>query len=109
MIKEEELLEAIAECQGVRSPNANTCLKLASYYTILDHIKKGEEVKGMPMIPDYSYASGPAYRSETEFGKMISKLETNKTLKIIDELMTTLQVVNPRLYMSVLRKLESNE
>ena len=49
MIKEEDLQEAIAECQGVRNPNANTCLKLASYYTILDHTKEEEERRRIHM------------------------------------------------------------
>ena len=36
MITEQDLLEAIAECQGQRNPNANTCIKLAAYYIILE-------------------------------------------------------------------------
>ena len=34
MIREEDLQEAIAECQGQRNPNANTAIKLAAFYTI---------------------------------------------------------------------------
>lgn len=34
MIKLEDLEEAIAECQGQRNPNADTCIKLAAFYTI---------------------------------------------------------------------------
>lgn len=108
MITEKELHEAIAECQGVRNPNANTCLKLASYYTILDHIS-GEEIKRV--IPEYSYASEKisgniSYRSDTEFSKLIDGRDQKEVWGVIDELMTTLQVVNPRLYASVIRKLE---
>lgn len=106
MIKKQELLEAIAECQGVRNPNSNTCLKLASYYTILDHIDEQKEKEVVSVLPSYSYASAPKYESETEFGKTIEDMEQNEVMKIIDELMTTLQVVNPRLYKSVIRKLE---
>lgn len=63
----------------------------------------------MSIIPQsYSYASYPKYSSETEFGKIIEEMDENDVLKIIDELMTTLQVVNPRLYMSVIRKLEDS-
>ena len=109
MIHEQELLDAIAECQGTRNPNSNTCLKLASYYIILDHIKEKERKDEMSIIPQsYSYASYPRYSSETEFGKIIEEMDENDVLKIIDELMTTLQVVNPRLYMSVIRKLEDS-
>ena len=38
MITENDLQEAIAECEGVRNPTANTCLKLAAFYTIKDKL-----------------------------------------------------------------------
>ena len=38
MITEKDLQDAIAECQGERKPNANTCIKLAAYFTIYDHL-----------------------------------------------------------------------
>ncbi len=101
MITEKELLEAIAECQGQRNPNANTCIKLASFYTILDHIEKEDEK------PVYSFSSAPqvTYTSETEFAKRIQGMEINDVLAVFDELMTTLSVVNPALYKSVMRML----
>ena len=34
MITEMDLQEAIAECQGKRNPNADTCIKLAAFYII---------------------------------------------------------------------------
>ena len=104
MIREEELLDAIAECQGQRNPNASTCIKLASYYTILDHIK---EAMSLPEVSQYSFASGPevVYNSDTEFGQMVQRMDVNDVLAVMDELMTTLKVLNPRLYSGVMRKL----
>ena len=104
MINEQELLEAIAECQGQRNPNANTCIKLASFYTILDHIKEEPKVSE---IPTYSYALPPQeqYSSETEFGKRIANMDTVEVLMVMDELMTTLSIINPRLYNGVMSKL----
>ena len=102
MITEKELREAIAECQGQRNPNANTCIKLASYYTILDHIKEEE-----PMST-YSFASQPKmlqYVSETEFGKCIQEMSIEDVLAVMDELMTTLSIIYPRLYNGVMAKL----
>jgi len=107
LIKKEELLEAIAECQGQRNPNAVTCYKLASYYTILDHItdasKKEEPVRS------YSLAPPPAdkvyYESDTEFGNKVQNMDINDVLSVMDELMETLAVINPRLYNGVMRKL----
>ena len=104
MIKEQELLEAIAECQGQRNPNANTCIKLASYYTILDHIKEEPKVSEMPT---YSFAAPPEvkYTSDTEFGQKVSNMDIIDVLTVMDELMTTLSVINPRLYNGVMAKL----
>ena len=104
MITENDLHEAIAECQGTRDPNANTCLKLASYYTILDHIRKDEPIE----VPSYSYASVPTqevYSSRSEFGTLIPELDQYETMKVIDELMETLRILQPRLYSATMRKL----
>ena len=100
MIKEHDLLEAIAECQGERNPNANTCRNLAAYYTLLDHLYPSNNIK-----EDYSYSAPPIYQSETEFGELLQMKDINEILPVIDELMTTLQVINPRLYAGVIRKL----
>ena len=110
MIKETDLLEAIAECQGERNPNANTCIKLAAYYTILDHIKSKEK----PVIEDRSYSYDPPtedaeqpfkYSSKSEFGELISELDLNQSLRIIDELMETLRIMCPKLYDATIRQL----
>ena len=104
MITENDLLEAIAECQGVRSPTATTCIKLAAYYTIYDSMFGKKEDP-----PEYSYASAPVsevtYESDTDFGKAIAGRDINEVLPLIDELMTTLQAIQPRLYNSVMRRL----
>jgi hypothetical protein len=108
MITERDLKEAIAECQGTREPNANTCIKLAAYYTILDHIKE-QAVK-----PTYSYSYSPtpvvsasyiSYDGESDFAKKIDGMDSYKMLDVMDELMETLYVLNPNLYNSVMRKL----
>ena len=51
MITEKDLQEAIAECEGARNPNANTCIKLAAFYTIRQHMF-GEQ-------PSYSFSAPP--------------------------------------------------
>lgn len=108
MIREQELLDAIAECQGQRNPNASTCIKLASFYTILDHINNVDKREdNAPLeLPSYSYDAMPeTYTSDTEFGQRIVNMDINDVLTIMDELMTTLSIVNPRLYDAVMRKL----
>ena len=105
MITEQDLLSAIAECQGQRNPNANTCIKLAAYYTILNNMQ-GKEPQEPPV---YSFATEPVrsvdYSSDTEFYSKIENKPAEEVYAIMDELMTALMVVNPRLYDSVMRKL----
>lgn len=103
MISEKELNEAIAECQGVRNPNAATCLKLAAFYTIQDHMST-------PQM-GYSYAAPEqtdqvSYDSGTEFSDAIYGKNSNDMWAIMDELMTVLQATNKRLYNGVLAKIE---
>lgn len=110
MITQKDLQEAIAECEGQRNPNANTCIKLAAFYTIQQHMF------GQP--PEtYSFASAEnvvksgtavvGYESGSEFSELINGMNLIDLMPIMDELMTTLQVVHPRLYEGVLRKLKN--
>lgn len=106
MIRKNEVIDAIAECQGERNPNANTCIKLAAYYIILDHLDQPETAKYEPLPVQYSYdAPKQEYQSDTEFFEAVSKLDQYDAMEIVDEIMTTLQVVNPRLYASAMRKI----
>lgn len=103
MITEKDLIEAIAECQGQRNPNANTCIKLAAYYTILQHINGGP-------APAYSYDAGPetfSLDSDSEFTEIINKKSPADYLPVLDELMMTLEVLNPALYGATIRKLRN--
>jgi len=103
VITVKDLDEAILECQGQRNPNAETCIKLAAYLTIK------RELYGEPVMQ--SFSSEPAekitYNSGTEFSKLIEGQDINDILPIIDELMTTIQTINGRLYKAIIRKIES--
>lgn len=103
MIRRDDLLEAIAECEGVKNPNSHTCMMLSAFYTILDHM---EDEK--PVI-DYSFAPAPqeesTYNSGTEFSDAVQGKDINQLLEIMDELMSTLQVLYPRLYDGVMIKI----
>lgn len=115
MITEHDLLAAIAECQGERNPNANTCIKLAAYYTILDHVQeKTAPVVTERAVTPYSFAAEPArtetetritYDSGTEFAQTISGMNAADAWSVMDELMNVLQATQPRLYNGVLRQL----
>ena len=96
MINEYELKQAIEECQSQPNPNANTCIKLASYLTILDNLTKSEG-------KNYSYSNGIV--SGSEFGKIAQTKDADAVMRLIDELVSTVQIVNPRLYDSFIVKL----
>ena len=105
MITEHDLQEAIAECEGQRNPSANTCLKLAAFYTIKDKMfpdKQDDVVK----IPQYSYArSEMDVTPESEFRQVIKGMDPEIFLDIMEELMETVHTLIPKLYDGVMRKL----
>ena len=113
MITEQDLQEAIAECEGQRNPNANTCIKLAAFYTIRDHMFGGGDNQGneaysfAPAASDF-HAGEPESRlidSGTQFSDLVNTMDLAEVLEIMDELMTTIQVTNPRLYAGVIRRM----
>ena len=93
LITRSDLLDAIAKCQGQKNPNANTCIKLAAYYTILDHTPEEKF--------DYSYADEPL----SEFKYIISKKSSDRVMSVMDDLMEELQRVNPKLYYATMERL----
>ena len=102
MIRREELDEAIAECQGERNPNANTCMKLAAYYTIKNEMY-GQDI-------GYSYATEPKttidYQGETEFAELIKGKNINDIMPVIEDLVETVKILLPRVYAGFIRNLE---
>ena len=126
MISEMDLQEAIAECEGQRSPNANTCLKLAAFYTIRDQLfgRKNEKPDGqyisledaeriLNMRSGFSHDSGIdqktsvaiSYSSGTEFSDAIHGKDIDAILPVLDEVMDSVRMVIPRLYDGAIRKL----
>lgn len=104
MITIDDLKAAIAEMQGERNPNANTCIKLAAYYTILKELEP-ESMSGYSHEPAPTVKETVRYYSETEFGEAIEGKDFDSVLSLIDELMTTLSAIQPRLYAGVMRRL----
>lgn len=109
MITEKDLQEAILECEGQRNPNASTCLKLAAFYTIKNEMFGKKED---PVATAYSYDSPPYektvdYDGDSEFARKVDGKDAYDMWRIMDELMTTLSVVEPKLYQAVLRKINA--
>ena len=113
MITEHDLQEAILECQGKRNPDASTCIKLAAFYTIREHLFP-DATKMIEPQPMYSFAAEPAperkaeidYQSNTDFSRLISGRDPADVWPIIDDLVTAVQTLHPRLYNSFIQQLE---
>ena len=114
MITEKDLQAAIAECNGERNPNSSTCLKLAAFYTIKDHLyPEQQEMLQKPTersTQAYSYASGVEDEigtfGDTEFALAIAGRPASEIWPVIIELMDVLSAINPRLYAGVMRKID---
>ena len=104
MIREQDLRDAIAECQGERNPDAKTCIKLAAYYTILDNITP----KALPAV---SYDVPPentiSLQSGSDFSQLVNGRKVEDAMPIIDELVQTVEVIAPAVYQAFLRKLDN--
>ena len=107
MITKRDLETAIAECQGKKSPDAKTCIMLAAFYTIKREMY-GEDKDAVQTA--YSYAPAPVRNtividSDSEFARAIDGRKQEEILPIINELMETLSIIQPRLYDAVMDKL----
>ena len=105
MITEQDLKEAIAECEGTRNPSASTCIKLAAFYTILEHLY-GEEKTD---YTGYAFSSSPdeIKYSDSEFAQIVKDVGISRSFGVIDEAIQTIEVLNPRLYRSIINKLHN--
>ena len=110
MITLNDLDAAIAECQGKRNPDANTCIKLAAFYTIKN------ELYGKPDKPEFiGYSTEPPqvdnsqqivdYDGKSDFAQAVNGMPIERVMSVIDELMTALYVDNRAMYRAVLRQL----
>ena len=115
MITEQDLQAAIAECQGKRNPDANTCIMLAAFYTIRREMFGKAEQKECAenALSNYSYAPPPDQKpylisldSDTDFARVIEGREPEEIMPIMDEAMTLLQAVYPACYTAIMKKLE---
>lgn len=93
MITRQDLINAINKCQGQKNPNVNTCIKLAAYYTLLDHIVER----------DYSYSRGPS----NDFMSIVSERKYDEVMGIMEELMDEVRKSDPRLYNLTMDRLKN--
>ena len=112
MITENDLQEAIAECQGKRNPDAKTCMMLAAFLTIKREMYPDHSADPGRMVepaPAYSFAPPPDglidYKSGSAFAARIDGRQAAEIWPIFEELVEAVHLVNPRLYRSFMDKL----
>jgi hypothetical protein len=108
LITKHDLDEAIAECQGQRNPNANTCIKLASFFIIRRELFEEDKEDEQFSQPMFSYSSGDnliGRYGDSEFLEVVEGKPVENVMMIMDELMDSMQVLQPRIYDGVMRKI----
>ena len=93
MITRRELDSAIRECEDLPASYGN-CEKLAVFYTILDHAFGESEQTVKQTVEDVG---------GSDFLQAVKGKDPEKMWLVMDELMDTLLVTNPRLYDGVMR------
>lgn len=98
MFSKRDLLDAIAECEENPTTYPD-CMKLATFYTLYDHLYPSDvSVKQVDEVTIGNYGS-------SDFLSGIVGCDAEKVWTVIDELMSTIKVMQPRLYDGVMRKI----
>lgn len=112
MITEQDLRAAIAECEGERNPTANTCIKLAAFYTIYDHMYRGQggDLATAPVLPAMSHSAPPETSDGIQYGNsdfaaVVQEKGIAAAWASIEELVDTVATIVPRLYDGFMRRL----
>lgn len=104
MITEKELMDAIRQCEQEPITQSKIA-KLADFYIIYDHLF------GEPYGDMYSSAGHPETVIQTKGGsdflRSVNGKDADKVWLIIDELMDATKALHPRMYDSVLMKIEN--
>lgn len=96
---------AIAELEGQESSKTGYIL-LSALYTVRDHM--GGLDRSVEVASGYSQAAAPNLLSQygdSEFLQALQGKDSAAVCAVMDELMETLQIVEPRVYHSVMRKI----
>ena len=86
-----------------------TYAHLADLYTVREHLNgEGEKyLNTNPSQTGHTNLKFAGFADRSEFLQMVSQKDQTAVWSIMDELMETLQAVNPRVYNGVIRKIES--
>lgn len=83
------------------TPTHAVMQKLSSLYIVRDHMTLGTNPEPATVVSDMV-----DYPGTTDFAQLINNHKQRDAWAVMDDLMNTLQVLNPRLYDAVLQKLK---
>lgn len=98
MFTRAELVDAIEELNSGKHSIQN-CEKLASVYTILDHLYPADTGYSRDAVPTVGLYG------KSDFLKIVSEKRPDEIWPLMDELVEAISVLNPRLYNSFMAKL----
>lgn len=111
MLSEYDLLSEIDKYNAKKNLTPDECIRLAAFYTILNCQYPLEAAE--PTQPPMSMANEETIEKtitvdgDSEFFTAIDGRKSSEIWAIMDELMSTLEVLNPRLYGGVMRKINA--
>jgi acyl carrier protein len=96
MLSVEEIDRTILELENKDTTFAN-CEKLAWLYTVRDHISGQAAKQPVPI----------ATNGDSDFIRAIDGMDSVCAWNIMDELMQTIRIIQPRMYETVMEKIKS--
>lgn len=102
MFSKKELLEAIDELEASPATYQNA-EKLATFYSLYDHLYVEKEP--MSRIESVREVTIDRY-GDSEFFEAITDKNPEDIWMVMDELMSTLQALNPRLYQATMDRIK---
>lgn len=106
MVTRQDLDEAIRECEGAPASYA-VCQKLAVLYTVWDYLYgSGETRMSFSAAPEKQEEDVIGDYGDSEFLCAVSGRDAGAVWAVLDELMETIRVINPRLYDGVMRRID---
>ena len=120
MLTASDLIAEIERYERRETLSPQDCVQLAAYYTLLntpsleqseskpiEHTQYSFTYNGTPMQSEGSTSDTVSVDGNSEFFQAISGRKSADMWAVMGELMDTLQAINPRLYNSVLRKINN--
>lgn len=102
MFNKNELLDAIEELEKTPSTFQN-CQKLATFYSLYDHLYGDkrpvpvQETVRINVVGDYG---------DSDFLQAIAGADAEQVILLVDELMETVKVLQPRLYEATMMEIK---